>query len=189
MDCDSAESIHTARELLPETGLIFGRQSKPFSHFFYRTDPSVRTKRFIDPLDRKTLVELRGASSDDSIGLQTVVPPSTHESGESIRFEAGYDCLPANIDADVLRTAVAKVAAAALLVRHWPAAGSRHTAFLALSGVLVRAGWSIENARMFHRALYRVSGPGIRISVPQTARFNRRSRSTRWPRKRQARRP
>jgi len=33
-----ARSHYRARELLPETGLIFGRQSKPFSHFFYRSD-------------------------------------------------------------------------------------------------------------------------------------------------------
>src|SRR5690349_20223978 len=79
VDCDCPESIIAARELLPETGLIFGRQSKPFSHYFYRSDPPIRTVRFDDPLDHKTLIELRGLSSDGSIGLQTVVPPSIHE--------------------------------------------------------------------------------------------------------------
>jgi hypothetical protein len=60
VDCDCSEAITAARELLPETGLIFGRQSKPFSHFFYRSDPPARTAQFIDPLDQSTLVELRG---------------------------------------------------------------------------------------------------------------------------------
>ncbi|HTU48834.1 MAG TPA: phage/plasmid primase, P4 family [Bryobacteraceae bacterium] len=155
VDCDCVEAVAAARELLPETGLIFGRQSKPFSHFFYRTDPPVRTKKCIDPVDRKTLVELRGLSSDGSIGLQTVVPPSVHESGETIRFETRFDGLPANVDADVLVSAVHKTAAAALLVRHWPAEGSRHVAFLALAGVLARAEWPVENAKAFHPALYR----------------------------------
>jgi len=64
VDCDCPEASRAARELLPETGLIFGRQSKPFSHFFYRSDPPVRTVQFIDPLDHSTLIELRGLSCD-----------------------------------------------------------------------------------------------------------------------------
>lgn len=46
VDCDCAEAITAARQLLPETNLIFGRQSKPFSHFLYRSDPPVRTAQF-----------------------------------------------------------------------------------------------------------------------------------------------
>jgi hypothetical protein len=82
VDCDCPEAITAARELLPETGLIFGRQFKPFSHFFYRSDPPARTMQLIDPLDQSTIVELRGLKLDGSIGLQTVVPPSIHKSGE-----------------------------------------------------------------------------------------------------------
>jgi hypothetical protein len=48
-----------------------------------------------------------------------------------MRFEEGFDGIPANIDADVLISAVHKVPAAALLARHWPSQGSRHLAFLA----------------------------------------------------------
>ena len=51
VDCDCPEAIAAARDLLPETGLIFGRQSKPFSHSLYRSDPAVRTEQFTDPLD------------------------------------------------------------------------------------------------------------------------------------------
>ena len=148
-----------ARLLLPETGLIFGRQSKPFSHFLYRSDPPIVTKRYVDPLDHKTLVELRGLSSDGTIGLQTVVPPSVHEIGEAVRFEEGFEGTPANVDAEVLISAVRRVAAAAVLARHWPTKGSRHHAFLALAGVLARAGWSLEDAKAFHRAIYRCLWP------------------------------
>jgi hypothetical protein len=56
VDCDCHEAITAARVLLPETGLIFGRESKPFSHHFFRTDPPVRTQQFHDPLDRATLL-------------------------------------------------------------------------------------------------------------------------------------
>jgi putative DNA primase/helicase len=98
-------------------------------------------------------------SSDGTIGLQTIVPPSVHQAGEQIRFEQGFDGTPANIDADVLVLAVRRVAAGALLVRHWPAEGSRHLAFLALAGVLVRADWGLDDAKAFHRALYRCLWP------------------------------
>jgi putative DNA primase/helicase len=159
VDCDCPEAITAARELLPETGLIFGRQSKPFSHFFYRSDPPARTVRFIDPLDQSTLVELRGLSSDGSVGLQTVVPPSIHETGEPVRFEQGFEGIPANIDAEVLVSAVRRVAAAAILARHWPKHGSRHHAFLALAGVFARAGWNLGDAKAFHRVIYRCLWP------------------------------
>jgi hypothetical protein len=94
-------------------------------------------------------------SSDGTVGLQTVVPPSIHESGEAVRFEPGFEGTPANVDAEVLTSAVRRVAAAALFARHWPTKGSRHHAFLALAGVFARAGWSVEDAKAFHHALYR----------------------------------
>ena len=116
LDCD--EALRVAREFLPETGLIFGHKSKPSSHWFYRSDPPVRTRRFRDPLkplDDKSgmLVELRGCKSDGTIGLQTVVPPSIHRgTGEPIEFDRGHDREAANIEAGVLLPAVARVAAA-----------------------------------------------------------------------------
>jgi hypothetical protein len=139
--------------------MVFGRQSKPFSHLLYRSDPPVPTAQFRDPLDRSMLVELRGLSSDSSVGLQTVVPPSIHETGEPIRFETGFEGAPANVDADVLLSAVQKVAATALFARHWPAQGSRHHAFLALAGVLARAQWSPDDAKAFYRVIYRCLWP------------------------------
>jgi len=155
IDLDSEEAIWAAQELLPETRFIFGRKSKPKSHYFYRCDPPIRSKRFLDPLNRQCLVELRCRKSDDTAGLQTVVPPSTHPSGERIEFEPGFDGAPANLDAEVLERAVARVAAASLLARHWPAEGARNEAFIALAGALARAGWSEDDAVSFHRAVYR----------------------------------
>ena len=169
VDCDCPEAISVARTLLPATGLIFGRQSKPFSHFFYRSDPPLRTSRYVDPLDRKTIVELRGLSADGSIGLQTVVPPSVHETGELIRFEDGFDRDPANVDAPVLQTAVRKIAAAALLARHWPRSGEgRHATMLCLAGVLQRAGWAQEDAVLFCRALYQAVPDHDRNAITRT---------------------
>jgi Bifunctional DNA primase/polymerase, N-terminal len=141
VDCDCAEAIGAARELLPETGIKFGRQSKPFSHYLYRSDPPVRTQKFLDPIDHATLIELRGLSSDGNGGLQTAVPPGTHQTGEAIRFEKCFEETPANVEADDLISAVHELAAVALLARYWPKKGVRHHTFLALAGVLARAQW------------------------------------------------
>ena len=155
IDLDCSEALAAAGELLPETAMIFGRHSKPASHYFYRCDPPVRSKRFLDPLNKACIVELRCRKADGTTGLQTVVPPSIHPSGEAIRFEPGFDREPSNVDAGVLQGAVAKVAAAALFARHWPAEKSgRNETFLSLAGALARGGWALEQAIPFHRAIY-----------------------------------
>jgi hypothetical protein len=155
IDCDCLEAVAAAVEFAPPTGMCFGRQSKPASHYIYRSNPPARFRKFADPTDKSTIVELRCQKTDGTVGLQTVVPPSVHQCGEPIRFEAGADKEPGVADAAVLTQAVARIAAASLLARHWPKEGSRHDAFLALAGILARAGWSREDASVFHRAIYR----------------------------------
>jgi hypothetical protein len=156
IDLDCLEAIAAASEFLPETGMIFGRKSKPRSHFLYRSDPPVRSCRFLDPIDKACLVELRCRKSDGSIGLQTIVPPSVHPEGEQISFEPGFDKHPANVDGDQLQRCVAKIASAALLVRHWPGKqAGRNAAFIAVAGALARAAWPIDDTFAFHSAIYR----------------------------------
>ena len=157
IDLDCGEAIAAAATLAPATGLKFGRASKPASHLFYRCDPPMPSRKYLDPTDKACLCELRCLKSDGTVGLQTVVPPSTHkETGEAIRFELGLDREPANIDADELTAAVARIAAVALLARHWPAAGhGRHECELALAGCLARAGWSLDDAERFVLVTYR----------------------------------
>jgi hypothetical protein len=155
IDLDSEEAIWAAQELLPETRFVFGRKSKPKSHYFYRSDPPVRSRRYLDPATKECLIELRCRKADGTPGLQTLTPPSVHPSGELIEFEPGFDGAPANVDADVLERAVARVAAASLLARHFPAEGARNEAFCAMAGALARGGWPEDDAVSFHRAIYR----------------------------------
>jgi anti-anti-sigma factor len=64
------------------------------------------------------------------------------------------------VDGRILQIAVAKTAAAALLARHWPAEhAGRHDAFLALAGTLAHARWTLDQAKAFHRAMYRALWP------------------------------
>jgi hypothetical protein len=150
VDLDSPEAITAADFLLPRTACIFGRPSQLRSHRLYRPTGAPATTRQYHDLDGKMLVELRGD------GLQTMFPPSIHPAGEHVmwsRFEDPGECLTPDLEA-----AVAAVAAAALLARHWPDKGTRDKAAMALSGGLTRAGWPEEKVSNFALAVARAAG-------------------------------
>jgi len=145
VDLDSPEAARLAPRFMPPTKGVFGREGNPRSHYTYITLPFAQTRKFSDPVSKKSgkramLLELR------SDGHQTVFPPSVHETGESIRFEDhgdenGLD-VP-EIEVDVLYAAVSKLAAAALIGRYW-SAGARHESAMALAGMLCRIKWTEE---------------------------------------------
>ena len=133
VDLDCKEAIALAR-LLPRTRSCFGRKGKQATHYLYLAPGDHRTVRFVDPTvssDEATIVELRGD------GAQTVFPPSVYPDGEECVWHSTGP--PLEIEWEVLRRHVAILASAALLVRHWPAPGSRHEASLALAGALARS--------------------------------------------------
>ena len=106
LDCD--EAIELADQYLPPTLAVTGRASAPRSHRWYLA-AGVKTKRHKDPHNGDTMVELRGA------GVQTLVGPSVHPSGEP------YDVLegePARVDAAALAQAVAELAQAVVKARY-----------------------------------------------------------------------
>jgi putative DNA primase/helicase len=156
VDLDCPETLRVWPVFALPTNFVFGRSSKPRSHSFYYIDPPIPSLAFRDPMlakDQSMLIELRCLDRDGSIGHQTICPPSEHVSGESIRFDVNGE--PANVDADVLKLAVARTAAAALLARYWPpAGGGRHECMLALAGWLARAQWTLDDAQTFCRAVY-----------------------------------
>ena len=130
VDLDCQEAIHLADTLLPPTGLVFGRKSKPRSHRLYIANPIPETAQFQTKADGM-LVELR------SNGCQTVIPDSVHISGEPIEWvDFG---IPTRVDGMELLKAVRKLATVSLLVRHWPEVTSRYNAEGALIGMLLRA--------------------------------------------------
>ncbi len=152
-DLDCKEARDLAHHFLPKTGLIFGRQSAPRSHWGYVVNPAMETEQWAAPTDKdrkgkSMLVELRGT------GAQTVFPPSVHPSGESVRFDE--DGEPAVVERAVLVRAASRLAAACLLVRYWPD-GSRHSCVLALAGGLLRGGWTEDDTVEFIRAIATVT--------------------------------
>jgi len=150
IDLDAPEALALAPHFLPVTSSVFGRPSKPRSHELYLVQPAPATTRFCD--DGASLVELR------STGTQTIFPPSTHPSGEVIAWHNDGD--PARVGAAELCRGVRHLAAAALLVRHYPAEGSRHEFALALAGALVRAGWPTDEIGQFLGVIADTAGDG-----------------------------
>jgi hypothetical protein len=104
VDLDCQEAITLAPRYLPHTGAIFGRASRPSSHYlYYVTDaPEFGTSNYRDIGGQ--LLELRGN------GAQTVMPGSIHEGGESIEWVR--DGEPASVQYTQLLSACAQLAEA-----------------------------------------------------------------------------
>src|SRR6266478_3716701 len=146
IDLDCPEDLKLADVFLPETKAVFGRQSKLKSHRLYLTNladtETVATSQYAEPpglaRDPKNamLVELRIGGGGK--GAVSMFPGSTHPSGETVEWNGDAEGKPLQFDGDLLKMQVAKLATAALLVRHYPAKGLRHNAALVLGGVLAR---------------------------------------------------
>ncbi|HEU4406246.1 MAG TPA: bifunctional DNA primase/polymerase [Polyangiaceae bacterium] len=155
VDLDAPEAAGLAANFLPPTGAVFGRASKPRSHWLYVTR-GAPLRRFADGA-RKALVELRGK------GGQTLFPPTEHPSGEPIAWE-GASVEPAEVDAGGLARCVAALAVGCLIARHAPdmgAAERRAFAFGVVDGDLAawsRLGELLPDADV--RAVERFTGAG-----------------------------
>jgi len=162
-DLDCAEACALAPDVLPPTGAIFGRNTKPQSHRLYVCDPPPDTQQF--QFDKAMLVELR------STGVQTMAPPSVHPSGELVEWAVEGE--PAKVPADLLRRGMGDLAGLCLLVRHWPEPHGRYNAEGALIGALLRAGRPEEEVERLIAVIQRHAGaprdhkPGK--SVPRLA--------------------
>jgi hypothetical protein len=161
VDLDCAEARTLAKYFLPETGAIFGRQSSPDSHWLYLCNlweqAATATTQFED-IEAKgehgvMLVELRTGAvrKGKVIGAQSLFPPSVHPSGEPVGWKNEGD--PVAVEGAELARCVSELAAAALLVRHYPNEGDRHTTALVLGGFLARAGWTAEKIDGFAGAV------------------------------------
>ena len=101
-------------------------------------------------VDRKNtcIAEIRGNSNGK--GLQTVFPPSVHESGELIEWSS--EGLAATISFLDLERAVSQLCVAALIASYWRS-GIRQDMALAPSGALLRHGFDQAYAKHFIKAI------------------------------------
>ena len=143
LDCEIA--IQLAPAFLPPTKRISGHASAPRSHHWYISKPAPAHLEFRDIRDadgkQKKLVELRCG-----FGHQTIVPPSVAEGEERIWYEQEA---PTTIEPATLQRSCQRLAAASLLAKHYPGIGSRHDLTLALSGYLLRNGWTLDEVLHF----------------------------------------
>jgi P4 family phage/plasmid primase-like protien len=107
VDLDHPLALKLADKYLPAKPAVFGRKSKPRSHWLYKVTAPIKSKKFTTG-SKKTIVEIR------STGGQTVFPPSVHPSGERVAWE-DRTAEPAEITPDELRQAASRLAQA---VRH-----------------------------------------------------------------------
>jgi len=160
VDLDDHYAVALAAQWLPQTGAIFGRPGKPCSHREYLLpgDTAHPNTTFTRPLpggetpadgDKGMLLELRCSR------LQTVFPGSIHPSGEAIAW--ALDGEPELVEYGVLLQVARRLAAGALLAHQWQP-GVRNNLTLAISGVLLRAGWSKEETHSFIKDVARVAG-------------------------------
>jgi Bifunctional DNA primase/polymerase, N-terminal len=146
-----------AAHFLPETGAVYGRLSKPKSHWLYTTSlPDEVRKASIQLKDEDAvmIVELRIGGGGK--GAQSVMPGSTHTSGEQYRWDA--DGTTTQIEFSALEAAVMKIAVGTILLRHWPPLGGRHDAALTVGGFLCRAGWAADAVADFVATICFVHG-------------------------------
>mgnify|MGYP005843968371 CR=1 FL=1 len=183
VDLDSREALTMADLFLPPTDAVFGHSTRPRSHRLYRCSPVPTTARFQvrvkdDSHSPATLVELR------SDGCQTLLPPSRHPEGDEYQWDA--EGKPAVVDDATLISAVRRLAAAALLARHWPNVGARQTAALALAGGLCLSGWTQEEVQQLVAAIAECAGDeeaSMRVAAVTSTctRISRGDHVTGWP--------
>jgi hypothetical protein len=154
IDLDCPEAVALASHFLPQTGAIFGRASKPKSHYLYVIeDPDPKATEKINDDQGNTIIELRMGGGGK--GAQTVFPGSVHPEGEKIEWAMTGD--PARTKCADLKNAIMKIAVASLLARHWPAHG-RHDVSMRCGGFLARAGWDADTIDDFMRSVLMTAG-------------------------------
>ena len=121
-DLDCEEAIELAPLYLPQTSAIFGRPSKPRSHWLYIAH-GAQFESFIDPIAQQTLLELRADGRDGGAHL-TLVPPSI-AAGEQ-REWCGESIEPAVCGGRALRICMARLAIGCLTMRYVSEYAARH---------------------------------------------------------------
>jgi hypothetical protein len=141
LDCDEATEV--APVYLPET-FIYGRRSRPSTHYLYRCE-GISTTKWHDE-EKSVIVEIR------STGSQSVLPPSIHPEDE--RYEINHDVPFKTIGRRELENKINWIAAAALLIRHYPEEGGRHDYVHIVTGTLLWSNWSEANVRTFMKGFF-----------------------------------
>lgn len=154
VDIDWAPGYKIALNFLPPTEFVYGRASKRISHSFYTLPEPLPRIVFQDPVDKTTLLEIRGTKDNGDLGWQTMVPPSVwsdqegHREPLEFRSALGRPGMghPAHLsDTVTFKSKVTLGAIGMLLAKHFGHNGFGHDARLAWAGFLLRAGCTVDD--------------------------------------------
>lgn len=153
VDLDCPEAAFLAQRLLPHTTMVFGRASKPRSHWMYLGEGPLPANRiaWTDPVNGDVILEIRGA------GHQTVMPGSTHPSGERIEWADNWPETTTPTPNDELLRLNKLIAAGTLLIRNWHE-GSRNELTKYVTGMLCQYGWSDGIVEILMEAVFDYCG-------------------------------
>jgi hypothetical protein len=178
VDLDVIEAIRVADRFLPPTTWVSGRQSKPRAHRWYGVpDPPDKAQTAFKDIDGTMILEVR------STGAQTILW-GEHESGERIDWDERGE--PARTAFANLLAPCHRLAAAALLARHWPNKGTRDEAAMALTGGLLKSGMEGVDVTEFLRAVAVAAGDdevGMRSGKAEGTATKQQAgkKTTGWP--------
>ncbi len=144
VDLDDEHAADVAEFLLPRT-VVYGRKSRPETHFLYICK-GVKTHKWKGP-NKEMLVEIR------STGSQSVLPPSVHPDKERYHVDDWNDEEFTAIPRLKLMRYIDEVSAGALFARHYPEDGSRHDYVHAMTGALLWSKVKPEDVRRIAKAI------------------------------------
>jgi hypothetical protein len=153
VDIDWPGGMTIAKAMLPATGFGYGRASKLISHAFYYSTAPLKARMFQD-VDGQMLCELRGLKGNGTVGLESMVPPSIHPSGEEIVVR--QDGEPGVTDS--LERRVVMMAVGFAFAKHLGPKGVTHDVRLALAGFLLRSGLNESETVELCRAIAQATG-------------------------------
>jgi hypothetical protein len=170
VDLDCHEALVVAPGYLPKTNAIFGRKSKPKSHYIFNVlDDECTKKIYTDPIDNKVILELRGDG-----GHQTVFPGSIHEgTGELVEWDNHVFPDVGECQVEELDQACRMIASVVLIARHAWVDGQRNEVCKHIAGMLFFYGWDADDAVKFIKSIMGLHGDTDRtraITVRSTFR-------------------
>jgi hypothetical protein len=157
VDIDFAPAYKIALQFLPKTEFVYGRETKPISHCWYTLSEALASVKYVDPVDKQTLIEIRGAKESGQLGFQSMVPPSVWEKAgkrEALQFRSpsftsalgAQFALPAHFDnPSLFKQRVCLGAIGMLLARRFGHNGFGYDVRLAWAGFLLRASIAIDD--------------------------------------------
>jgi hypothetical protein len=161
IDFDWPDGLALAKRLLPNTAFSFGRQSRHVSHAFYTVSTPLVTRTF-DDINEKPLVEMRGTKTDGSVGLQTMLPPSVHPTGEIITLRTDGEIA----HEDTLPRRILCYAVGCLFLNHLGQRGLLHDTRLALAGFLLQSNFNEEETTVIAEAIAEATGNNVADVAP-----------------------